>query len=241
MRVRCPHCRKLYLVQYADVKEAKPRFECVQCHNRFWVPMADIDLSAEIQGIAMNQKERGARPSVKSTLKEPTEPCPKCFKSIPAGEPECPHCGVVVKKIRELGFIESAPAHSEQLGSAWKRVLSNYDDETLHSDFLRIAQRERNLPFAAAQYGQINKLMPGDETTMKRMTEVQALGEALLPPTEKTRPAPNYTKLWQIPLLAATIMILVGLALPMFRNIVGVGAAILFFAFAIQIQASRRN
>src|SRR4051812_46545989 len=57
LRVRCPHCRKLYMVQYGDVKEAKPRFECVQCHNRFWLAMADMDFtSGEVSGLPIEVK-----------------------------------------------------------------------------------------------------------------------------------------------------------------------------------------
>jgi hypothetical protein len=240
LRVRCPHCRKLYLVQYGDIVEAKPRFECVQCRNRFWISLSGTDTHGEIQGIPMHVKDApAAKPKPGAELK--TEPCPKCFKPVAVGLHECPSCGVLVQKVKDLSFIEGAPAHSQQLGSAWKKVLSNYDDESIHSDFLRIAQREKNLLYAAAQYGQMNKLMPSDETTLQKMREVQALGTAILPQIEAAKPANLYGRLWQIPLLVASIMIFVGLSLPLFRNIVGVGAALLFLAMAMQIQARRRN
>ena len=163
LRVRCPHCRKLYLVQYNDVKEAKPRFECIQCHDRFWLSLPEMDINSELMGLPLQVKEipqkskRVVDPSAK-----PTEPCPKCFKLIHAGSSECSHCGVLISKAKELAFQEDRPAHSETLGQAWKNVIANYGDETVHSDFLRIAQRESNLPFAAIQYGQMQKLMPGD-------------------------------------------------------------------------------
>jgi hypothetical protein len=67
MRVRCPHCRKLYLVQFADVKESKPKFECIQCRSKFWLSLPDMDLSAEITGIPVHVKDvprpAGPRPA----------------------------------------------------------------------------------------------------------------------------------------------------------------------------------
>src|ERR1035437_9843573 len=80
MRVRCPHCRKLYMVQFNDIKEAKPRFECVQCNHRFWVSMPDMDLSKELTGIPVQFKEAPPQKTKKADPALASEPCPKCFK-----------------------------------------------------------------------------------------------------------------------------------------------------------------
>jgi len=230
MRVRCPHCRKLYLVQYTDVKESKPRFECVQCHERFWLSLPDMDIQTEMVGIPLN-------------VKTASGPCPKCFKLVKAGTTECPHCGVVMAKMKELEFQEEPMPRSEALEQAWKKVIANYGEETAHTDFLRLAQRENNLPFAALQYGQMQKLMPGDETTDRHVNEVRALGSIMIPEPDRSSPSvtmpPN--RLWQLPLIGAVILIGVGLFVPMLRQIVGVGAALLFLALALQIQFRRKT
>lgn len=240
MRVRCPHCRKLYLVQYLDIKEAKPRFECIQCHSRFWLSMTDMDLNSEITGIPIQVKENPLPPKPKR-VDGRTESCPKCFKMVTVGATECPHCRVVISKFKELNFDEVLPPHSEALAKAWNKVVNNYASDSAHADFMRAAQKERNLPFAAAQYGQMNKLMPGDETTEKRLREIQSLGSVMLPASEKKSTRNPYARLWQIPLAASVLMMAVGLIIPMFRNIVGVGAAFLFLALAIQIQLRRKT
>ncbi len=244
VRVRCPQCRKLYMVQFSDIKEAKPRFECIQCHSRFWLSLPDMDLSTELTGIPVQVKNpppRAKTPGNRVDASKETEPCPKCFKPIQARSAECPHCGVVVAKVKELNFTETTPpAHSENVSAAWKKVLSNYGDESMHSDFLRIAQRERAIPYAAAVYGQMNKLMPTDEGTKKRVREVQALGSVMLTASENKVKSRPYARVWQVPLLAATMLMVVGAFLPVFRNMVGVGAAILFVAIALQIQVRRR-
>lgn len=239
MRVRCPHCRKLYMVQYIDIKESKPRFECIQCHTRFWLSMPDMDLTTEITGIPLQVKEsQVVKPK---RVENKSEPCPKCFKLIAMGAVECPHCHVLVSKAKEVTFTENVPPHTEALSRAWGKVINDYSNEAAHADFLRIAQKERNLPFAGAQYGQMAKLMPGDDTTHKRLREVQALGSVMLPNAEKKAPKSPYARLWQIPLVASVLLMTVGLIVPSFRNIVGVGAALLFLALAIQIQLRRKT
>ncbi len=247
IRVRCPHCRKLYMVQFGDVKEAKPRFECVQCHSRFWLAMADMDFTSEVSGIPVQVKEvPKPRPELARTkvAEKPVvadlQPCPKCFKPVQARTNECPHCGVMISKVKELGFVEGGLVHSQALARAWREVVADYGNEAVHSDFLRLAQRERNLAFAGAQYGQMLKLMASDETTKKRLGEVQALAGVMLSVDEAPRARRSYGRVWQVPLAAATMMMTIGVFLPVFRNMVGVGAAILFVAIAIQLQSRRR-
>ena len=255
LRVRCPGCRKLYLVQFADIQETKPRFECVQCRGRFWLSLPDMDLSSEITGIPLQVKEvpqanlreqanaRERTPSVK------TEPCPKCFKANAVNLNECAHCGVVIAKARasELAFTEpSLPPHSAQLATAWKRVIADFNDESLHIEFMKMAERERALAYAAAQYGQMQKLMPTDEVTERKMKQIQALA-TLIVPAEDGGPGVTklahrpYARVWQVPLLGAAILIVVGLWVPYFRNLVGVGAAFLFLAVAFRIQFGRKG
>jgi hypothetical protein len=245
-RVRCPHCRKLYLVQFNDVQEAKPRFECSQCHDRFWLSLPDMDLSSELVGLPLKVKEAPllkAPVSVTSEAVE-TESCPKCFKSNALHARECGHCSVLIAKAKaaSLSFDEPIPTHSAVLKGMWQKIVDDYGDEKLHADFIRASERERNIPYAAAQYGQMQKLMPTDEITKQRINEIQALAETLMPPGKQTSLRPKmYPRLWQIPLLGAAILIIVGLTLPMFRNIVGLGAAFLFLGVAMQLQLRRRD
>ena len=245
-RVRCPHCRKLYLVQFADVHESKPRFECSQCHDRFWLSLPDMDLSSELVGLPLKVKETPVlktRAPVSAVTVE-TEVCPKCFKSHALNARECTHCGVLIAKAKAalLSFDEPVPAHSAVLKGMWQKIVDDYGDEKLHADFIRASERERNIPYAAAQYGQMQRLMPTDEITKQRIAEIQALGVTMMPPGKQTSLRPRmYPRLWQIPLLGAAILIIVGLTLPMFRNVVGLGAAFLFLGVAMQLQLRHRD
>lgn len=246
LRVRCPHCRKLYLVQFTDIQESKPRFECVQCHSRFWLSLPDMDLSGEIFGIPENVKEAPSRPKTidkNATPKREMEPCPKCFKLNEHGAKECQHCGVVIDKYKAThDFTEPMPMHSRTLEHIWKKVIADYGNESLHADFMRACNKERNLAYAGAVYSQMQKLMPTDETTTKRLREIQALGSIMLPTSDNRKSSSRlYPRLWQVPLIGASLLIVVGLVLPVARNMVGVGAAFLFIAIAINFQLRSRD
>jgi hypothetical protein len=239
LRVRCPSCRKLYLVQYADIQEVKPRFECVQCHSRFWLALSDMDFTNEIFGIPVQVKE--APPAPRPKNKE-TEPCPKCFKTNEVGVAECRHCGVVIEKYRNgLDFTEPVPSHSRTLEQLWRRVVADYANPEAHGEFIRACQRERNLAYAGSLYSQMRKLMPTDEETSRRLKEIQALGSVVMPQAAEKRLQRIYPRLWQVPLFVSTVMILVGSALPVFRNMVGVGAAILFIGVAMHLHFRTRH
>lgn len=239
LRVRCPHCRKLYMVQFNDIQESKPRFECVQCHSRFWLSLPDLDLSQEVFGLPLQVKD-APRVARAPALKK--DPCPKCFKPVASSLNECPSCGIVIEKARSsLSFVEGLPPHSGALATAWKRVVAEYGDENLHGEFLKACQRERNLAFAGHQYAQMQKLMPTDEITLKRLGEVQALGATLVPPASRDVRVPRaFPRLYQIPLMAATLTMIVGMMAPMFRNLVGLGALLLFIGAAFHLHFNRR-
>lgn len=239
LRVRCPHCRKLYLVQYNDMQEAKPRFECVACHDRFWISLADMDFSTEVVGLPIDVKEVKPTPRPKSDIKPEaaTEPCPKCFKLNPPSAKECNHCGVIFAKTRkDLDFKEPVPPHSKSLEALWHTVISNYDESKHHDEFINAAVSEGNLAYPAALYAQMLKLMPVDDISQSRLRQVQSMGESILPPrTPRERSSAwTGTRVWQIPFLGGIICLGVGLAIPPLRNIAGVGAALLFLAVALR-------
>jgi hypothetical protein len=151
---------------------------------------------------------------------------------------------VVIEKYKShLTFSEGLPPHSATLAALWKRVMADYGDETLHSEFIKACQRERGLAYASAQYAQMQKLMPTDEITARRLRELQALAFTLAPPPSlgRVRVPRAFPRLWQIPLMGATLVIIVGMLAPMFRNMVGVGAALLFLAAALRIHFRGRN
>lgn len=232
LRVRCPHCRKLYLVQRADIRETRPRFECVQCRERFWLSVEDITGREEIVGLPLQVKE--------SPKPQKVEACPKCRATIAVGSLECGSCGVVISKWKAARSSKASPIPaSETLHREWQKVIDGFGSATTHDDFIASCRRDKNLPFAAQQYANLLQVLPGDEQIQQRIREIENLALAQVAVTEK-KMGLRMPTLWQWPLIIGGLMILLGLALPLFRNMVGAGAAVIFVSLALRWQFGPR-
>ena len=231
LRVRCPHCRKLYLVQRADIRETKPRFECVQCHERFWLATEEIDASQEIVGLPIQVRE------VSKPLK--VEPCPKCRAPIAVGSLECTSCGVVVSKWRAARSQKSGTVvASDVLQRQWQKVMDDFSHSNTHQDFILACRRHGNLPFAAQQYGHLAQVLPGDDQIRQRLVEIEALSLSEIPVSDK-KFRPTMPKIWQVPLILGSVMMFLGLVSPMLRNLMSVGAVLMFLSVTLRWQLNR--
>ncbi|MBK8203425.1 MAG: hypothetical protein IPK68_14215 [Bdellovibrionales bacterium] len=168
-----------------------------------------------------------------------TDPCPKCKVPIVRGIQECPHCGILVQKFlafqklrdeEEQGF----PA-SKELRAYWATLIDKYDDQECHQKFIRLCQGERNLVYASRQYGKILAAYSGDETANKMRTQILALSQLSAAAIRVgKKPALNRYS-WNLSnfiILLSVILITVGLFLEPWRNMVGVGVALIFFTLA---------
>ncbi len=212
-RVRCPSCRKLYLVQFSDIQEAKPRFECIQCHSRFWLPLEDLGVSGEISGIPIQFKESPRK--VQSSA-------PRVVEKGPETE--------VARPLKEK----------------WQKVLGNYGDLVQHEEFIAICQRENDLAFAARMYGSMKQLMPSDEQTQSCLKKLAAIGTvqvemAARPHTPSFKRRKSRIRITHLPYLLGAGLVVFGLITPMFRNIAGLGAALLFASIAAHLQFRRKS
>lgn len=216
LRVRCPNCRKLYLVQYADIQEAKPRFECIQCRSRFWLALDEIDLKSEALGIPIQLKESPRKTQVKAQ--------------------------VASEKVNVEPFVGSSPA-SRELKDMWKQVISDYANEDLHNRFISHCQLQDDLAYAAEMYASMKRLMPSDELTeayLKRLTTMGSIAMGMQTPSHKGWTGARLERLAHVPTFLGAALIVMGIAAPLFRNMVGVGAAILFASLAVHFQLRRR-
>jgi hypothetical protein len=212
--------------------------------------MSDLDFREEVTGVPV-QARNIHTPSIKNPVSKSSPgaaaakmvPCPKCQNPMAANSKECSQCGVIFEKLKEMAARESLPPHSEAVARAWQKVIEDYGNETAHVAFIQLAHREGALAYAGAQYNQLSALMPADETARRHIREVQALGSMILPDRDKNKKRYGsipYSRVWQVPLAAAVIMMVVGIFLPVFRNMVGVGAAIFFIALALRFQQRPR-
>lgn len=237
IKVRCPECLKLYSVNSSEITEARPRFQCIDCRSQFWIAYPECLESQEVVGqLETPSAERNASDRA---LRE----CPKCHKKSEGGLRDCPSCGIVFDKYeKRMAAKEDDFPASSRLKEMWKNVLQDYDNEEAHQAFVRGCQYENNLAYASSRYKSLIEIQGDDEISQKMRSEIVALAsvKAAIPHQgrerlKKMRPGRR------IPLRFSTIIIFLssmiiafGYFFPLLRNMVGVGASILFFTLAIR-------
>lgn len=252
VKVRCPRCFKLYAVDAAEINEDKPQFACSKCQTRFWFPFPESVGAAEIMGFPVAWLENPQTAGPEAPL--PVEPaaetkvasvfhCPRCRAPYSAGDPECPKCGVVFAK---LDFIEDSRsvAASPQLRRLWHQVMDNYAAKHVHRRFVHSAQRENNLLYASQQYQRILKSHAGDETALQMQKEIAALAEVvqgLAKPVKTFKVRDLMPRLTTLIMLIGGVVIGLGFIIPASRNLIGLGAAIVFFTLAIEWIFNRQH
>ncbi len=295
IKVRCPECFKLYLVKTEDIREPRPRFECLSCQTQFWIPFDENWAAEEILGFPLEwmQEEssqghstqdglesgldgrvQSATPEVSAepsredltpqggehrkasdiSLKlEPEFHCPKCERPYRAGDKECLGCGLIFTKFDWLKDQDSFQlSASPELKFLWREVIEDFVNESLHRKFLAACQKEENLPFAAAQYGRILEVQPEEPMAQSMTRALVALTAAPLSREKsfvgssqtvasgrsavRTLPWPRFSS-WII--FLSSMLIVMGYFLPAFRNMVGVGAALIFLSLALRFYFPR--
>lgn len=241
LRVRCPKCTKLYMVQMRDIHETRPRFECVSCHERFWISYPECLGAEEVTGLRIDQLEVKMPAAVVAAaegLKPSEDNCPKCHKSLQAGMEDCPHCGVIPAKFLGLKTASRIQG-SERLSVQWKKIIDDYENEDLHQQFIKISSMENNLAYASAQYAQLLKLIPHDERAAKMIREIEALVSVPISQTSKVRvyATKQKTPRWvQGALVVGAVVVAVGIFVPMLRQLTGFGAVLLFLGAGYKLK-----
>lgn len=175
LRVRCPHCYKLYSVSSDEVHEARPKFECTDCHGRFWIAYAEsLEHASGVIGFPLEEK---SSPNTQKNSEPATKPfaCPKCGEAYAGGDRECTRCGVFFDKFSAGEVKRTEPSSSPELKDLWETALNEYDNFERHRQFLVYAQAEGNLEFALSKYDLILSSCPTDNVAMQARTEAKAL------------------------------------------------------------------
>jgi hypothetical protein len=246
-RVRCPDCFKLYSINPGEIAESRPRFECSGCSKKFWIAMTEADPHTDIMGFPLEWIERPPAEQVESTTdsakealaKEhalgPNFQCPKCKTSNEFAAKECKTCGVVFEKLKNRG-AKSSVAAAPELKMAWEKVLSNFEDRGLHQAFVNACVVGQNLKFALSQYSRLKEVNPQDELILEFMSKVATLIEVhsmnlqAHPAKTAHRPFPIFPSFVGF----CGFLMLLGFFVPQLRNLVGLGAALLFVCLAIR-------
>lgn len=257
IKVRCPSCFKLYAVDEAEIREARPQFSCVKCSKRFWFPYPECKDQKELLGFPLDWIQpladlagepgqaavstQTATAQVKSSMgtspglasKSQTFNCPRCQAPYTTGDAECPKCGVVFAK---LDFLENGKVvvASSALRKSWHQVMDQYDSIEAHRRFVQTCQKENNLPYASHQYRKLLEAHSGDEMALKMQKEIKALGEVIHGATTVSRQSARrfFPRLTTLVMLMGGVLVGLGMMLPVARNLVGLGVAVVFFTVA---------
>lgn len=259
IKVRCPSCFKLYAVDETEISEARPQFSCVKCSKKFWFPYPEyleqkellgfpVDWIQPVNEAASEPVHSGAMPQttsaqvVKSSVggmgpglapKSQAFNCPRCQAPYTTGDAECPKCGVVFAK---LDFLENGKAvvASSALRKSWHQVMDQYDSVEAHRRFVQACQKENNLPYASHQYRKLLEAHSGDEMALKMQKEIKAIGEVIHAATPASRRSARrfFPRLTTLVMLMGGVLVGLGMMLPVARNLVGLGVAVVFFTVA---------
>lgn len=259
LRVRCPHCYKLYSVNTDEIQEARPRFECVDCHGRFWIAFPEsLEHASGVIGFPLEDKSSPATTHTEpSTINDKTSStlatakpfsCPKCGEAYAGGDRECTRCGVIFSKFSNEPIRTDISA-SPELRDLWEAALNDYENQERHQKFLNYAHIEGNLEFALSKYSLILENCPSDAIAARAQAEAKALMMARL---EARVPAKTGflsdlkeafgalplripgLRFGTLIMVLCGIVIAMGLFIPGLRNLVGVGSSILFFILALR-------
>lgn len=180
-------------------------------------------------------------------LVEPTAPsgerlqdCPKCHQPLVEGMQECQHCGVVPQKYLGLKTATRFQG-SERLSVLWKKIIDDYENSELHSEFIRLSSVENNLAYASSQYARMLQVMPHDDRASRMIKEIEAIVAvpvySVRTHTVEKQPARGLKISWVYwCLILGVFFIGVSLVFPMFKNIAGVGAVLLFIPIAVRLK-----
>ena len=248
--VRCPACAKLFRIDAKTVHSTSPHFDCTTCKTRFTFDFPPQQLH-KIETKIVSQKDvfqiadsvdQQAMAENSTDLKK----CPKCQAMNPRLMKECIKCQVLFEKVenlpldRKLGAIPS-------LVKAWKDLMMDYENLRKHVAFVDRCEDLQALPFALKKYEALREAQPQDAITQqmfhrvlirqlkKKASELNWLQKSKSQVAQVSNKV-NWDRVRKLaPFVFAAAMIAVGLANPAARNLIGIGAAIIFLTAGMKI------
>lgn len=203
-------------------------------------PLASKDVLPSTESLPLQSKVLRQSPSKSWTLQQDFH-CPKCGHSTALGSKECGSCGVVFAKLEIKSRWDTLPA-TKELKEHWENVIADYDDVKMHDLFIQEALAEGNLGFAAAKYRTILDAA-SDEMAEKQLKKMELLAaqtfSSSVPPVKKIKR--TKVSFFMLVYLFCGLVIGAGFVFPVLRNLVGLGAALLFLTLALKFLFFRQG
>jgi hypothetical protein len=158
VRFRCPNCQKLYRTS-ADVFEGNdPEFDCSSCATPF-----TLSAEQDMFGLFKTTEPRNQKKNFGV--------CPKCSNLKPNNNDECPSCGVYGSRYLELQKSESPVLF--ELNQQWQKVVTHFDEDQYHQDFLNKCHLKMALNFAYQKYSELQKTIGFDSLCEKYIRQIE--------------------------------------------------------------------
>lgn len=241
IRVRCPDCRKLYSIDPNDLHSAQPFFECVACKSKFsfkrdQIPMGGFVIAKTVKPANADELQSLNLAELTNSLRE----CPECHQNNPKARKDCLRCGLIFEKAA-LAKDNDGTKAIPTLVKTYQDLLKDYQNFTKHMSFVDQCEELQALPFALKKYRNLKAVQPNDPIAKKMWDSIVFRGLlsthkqlAKFPQIERFLTQIPWRKVMKLsPLVLAMTLIVVGMASGTLRNMVGMGAALLFMIFGI--------
>jgi ribosomal protein L40E len=245
LNVRCPSCQKNYRIDTRDIKSSEPHFECLVCQSVFgfmYPPASSSAVQARVirQSLVPLEKLVSDRPMDVKT-------CAKCTALNAKGSKECRLCGVNFDQIQDLP-LDPALRARPSLKKAWKDLMTDYSNVRKHLAFMERCEDLEALPFALKKYQDLKATQPHDNFADEMLHRVWARSVAkkfgdfseTLKISSMARRI-NWIRAGKLlPWISSTVFLVVGFSQPAYRNLAGVGAALLFITLGLHLMVKGR-
>lgn len=101
--------------------------------------------------------------------------CPNCGKPKIPNSLDCPSCGVVFAKLGDR--LDEGPQNfaSEEFHELWANLIQDYNNMSLHEEFIQFCMSKNKLTFASQQYRKMLEVNPHDELAKKMQNRIISL------------------------------------------------------------------
>lgn len=252
IRMRCPKCYKLYSVDPKTIYVDKPEFDCISCEQKFWISFPEALEHSEIVAFPIEWSEQYESEIGSDELLQIEETemlSPDLVEKISKHfseplEEETVRETETTSGMRKVGFVDDVESEltSEYwfLEKSWDKVLNNYDDKSVHKEFIHSARAKQSLDFALSKYSNFCEANSKDSVALDMKTYCEKLiqDHAIHMSVLGNTPVglKKYTKFlpWLVLSLAA-LFIGVGLSNEDLAWFAGVGFALIFITGALSL------
>ncbi len=241
--VRCPSCHKLFRIDSREIKSSSPHFDCTACKARFGFAYPPENVN-KVETYLVSQKDTFQLTDSVDVAEIPElRKCPKCEAMNPRLSKECIKCGVIFEKVDSLPDEDATLGAIPSLVKAWQDLMSDYDNLKKHVAFVDRCEDLHALPYALKKYESLKEAQPQDDVAQKmfhrillRNIKTKAETNSVYQKSRTVLAQVNWVRVRKLaPFVTALLFILIGLSSNVARNMVGVGAAILFLTLGLRV------